>query len=562
MRKSVGYILTVLLMSGCGQKISKVKTSDSSGHADSMEVSDFWKSANVYFLLTDRFYNGDVSNDLPFARKKDGAVLRSFEGGDLKGITMKIEEGYFTDLGIDAIWMTPVVEQIHGSTDEGTGKTWAYHGYWAKDWTALDPNFGSKEDYAEMLAAAHERGIRILMDVVINHTGPVTDIDEQWPDSWVRTGPRCTYSGMETTVACTLVDNLPDIRTESNEPVALPEFLRKKWQEEGRLDAELASLDAFFEKTGYPRAPRFYLIKWVTDWVREFGIDGFRIDTAKHTEAEIWGELKTESEIALEDWRKRNPSKKMDNEAFYMVGEVYNYFIEGGRVFDYGDRKVDFFNNGFESLINFSFKQDAASSYEEIFSKYSTILNGGSMDGLSILNYISSHDDGSPFDKDRTMAREAATKLLLCPGGVQTYYGDESARDLVIAGTQGDATLRSFMNWDAIESDKDVQELMTHWQKLGQFRRAHRAVGAGVHEQIQGSPYVFRRTLASAGRGDRVAIGLDLPIGPKTIPIGDTFADGSELMDHYSGQTAKVRDGQLIIDTPHDILLLDMIEHE
>jgi alpha-amylase len=74
-----------------------------------------WEAANVYFLLTDRFNNADPSNDVNFERTEETAVLRGFEGGDLKGITQKINEGYFTDLGINAIWMTPVVEQIHGA---------------------------------------------------------------------------------------------------------------------------------------------------------------------------------------------------------------------------------------------------------------------------------------------------------------------------------------------------------------------------------------------------------------------------------------------------------------
>ncbi len=80
-----------------------------------------WEGANIYFLLTDRFNNGDTSNDINFDRSLETAKLRGFEGGDIKGVTKKIEELYFTDLGINAIWMTPIVEQIHGGTDEGTG---------------------------------------------------------------------------------------------------------------------------------------------------------------------------------------------------------------------------------------------------------------------------------------------------------------------------------------------------------------------------------------------------------------------------------------------------------
>ena len=89
-----------------------------------------WEGANVYFLMTDRFLNGNPNNDNIIKRDKPTAKLRGFEGGDIRGVIQKLEEGYFSDLGINVIWMTPVVEQIHGSVDEGTGNTYGFHGYW------------------------------------------------------------------------------------------------------------------------------------------------------------------------------------------------------------------------------------------------------------------------------------------------------------------------------------------------------------------------------------------------------------------------------------------------
>jgi alpha-amylase len=522
-------------------------------------VSDFWKNATVYFLLTDRFANGDPGNDQSLGRQADGALLRSFEGGDLSGITKKIEEGYFNELGVDALWMTPVWEQIHGSTDEGTGKTYAYHGYWAKDWTAIDPNYGTEADFAAMVEAAHAKGIRILMDVVINHTGPVTDQDPAWPETWVRTEPTCTYQDMETTIECTLVDNLPDIRTDSNEDVELPPFLVEKWKKEGRLKAEQKSLDKFFKRTGFPRSPRHHIIKWVTDWVRKYGIDGYRIDTAKHTEAEIWAELKREAVKAFDDWRKANPEKVLDDEEFYMVGEVYGFGVGGdSRAYSYGTEEVDFYDYGYESLINFSFKSDANNDYSRIFAKYNAALNDGPLDSVAILNYTASHDDGQPFDPLRRKAFEAGTKLLLSPGGVQIYYGDESARPLVVEGAVGDANLRSFMNWADIGQDNSRQGLLQHWQKLGQFRQANKAVGAGVHQDLQAAPYLFSRTLSDAkGRiKNKVLVGLDWKNGPKEIPVYDTFAEGTVLIDQYSGQKAAVKDGKVNIDSDYGIVLL------
>jgi len=214
-----------------------------------------WKAANVYFLMTDRFHNGNPSNDRQFNRAQNGGVLRSFMGGDLQGITAKIKDGYFDKLGINAIWFTPVVEQIHQMADEGFGGSYGFHGYWARDWTALDPNFGTMADLRELVETAHSHEIRILLDVVINHTGPVTDEDSAWPGEWVRTSPKCIHEDYQSTVNCTLTDNLPDIRTESDQPVILPRFLRSKWEKEGRLDKELKELDNFFARTDYPRAP-------------------------------------------------------------------------------------------------------------------------------------------------------------------------------------------------------------------------------------------------------------------------------------------------------------------
>ena len=220
------------------------------------ETPFLWENANIYFLLTDLFKNGDPSNDLNFDRSDQTAKLRGFEGGDLKGVIQKIEEDYFDHLGITALWTTPWLEQIHGGTDEGTGKTYGFHGYWISDWTSMDPNFGSEEDLAKLVETAHAHGIRVVMDVIINHTGPVTEMDPVWPEEWVRTEPQCTYQDYESTVTCTLVKHLPDIRTESDQDVELPPQLLEKWANEGRLDQEMAELNAFFARTGYPRAPR------------------------------------------------------------------------------------------------------------------------------------------------------------------------------------------------------------------------------------------------------------------------------------------------------------------
>lgn len=517
----------------------------------------FWEGANIYFLLTDRFNNADPSNDVNFDRTLETGKLRSFEGGDLKGITEKINEGYFTNLGINAIWMTPVVEQIHGATNEGTGNTYGYHGYWTKDWTAIDPNFGTKEDLKALVDAAHANGIRILLDAVINHTGPVTEKDPVWPDEWVRTYPPCTYQDYETTVSCTLVKNLPDIRTESNEAVDLPPHLVEKWKAEGRYEQEMAELEDFFKRTGHPRAPRFYIMKWLTDYITEFGIDGYRVDTVKHTEAYVWQEFEDLADYAFAEFKKNNPEKVLDDNDFYLVGEVYNYGISNGKYFDFGDRKVNYFDDAFSSLINFELKWNAREQdYETLFQNYDRILSTD-LEGYGTVNYLSSHDDGQPFDKEREKPFETGTKLLLSPGTSQVYYGDESARPLTIAGTEGDATLRSSMNWEQIESSVTTKEILNHWQKLGQFRRDHPAVGAGTHQIISEKPYYFKRSFQKEDYSDMVIIGIGVPKGEKFIEVSQTFKDGEIVHDAYSGITAEVKKGKVLIDSKFDIVLLE-----
>jgi alpha-amylase len=511
-----------------------------------------WNGANLYFAVTDRFNNGNPNNDVNFNRTEKAATLRGFEGGDLRGVIQKIDEGYFNKLGINAIWLTPIVEQIHGITDEGTGKTYAYHGYWTKDWTALDPNFGTEEDLKELVDKAHKQGIRIVLDAVINHTGPVTYADPEFPNKWVRTSPQCTYTNFETTTACTLVKNLPDVLTESNEDVGLPRILEEKWRKEGRYEKEISELNVFFVKTGYPRAPKYYVMKWLSDYVRKYGIDGYRVDTVKHTNEDVWKDFKQVCDQAFAEFKLQNPKKVLDNSPFFTVAEVYGYGISQKRLYDFSNKKVNYFQNGFTSMINFDFKGDANKSYEEIFSSYDKILQND-LKGNTVMNYISSHDDGWPFDKERKRTYESATKLLLAPGISQVYYGDETGRKLTVNGAEGDANLRSNMNWNEVKNNPETQKLLEHWQKLGQFRRNHAAVGAGKHQMISNSPYWFSRTY----KEDQVVIGLDLPKGTKEVNVSGIWQDGTRVKDAYSGATMPVINGIVSLTNDQTIVLLE-----
>ena len=136
------------------------------------------------------------------------------------------------------------------------------------------------------------------------------------------------------------------------------------------------------------------------------------------------------------------------------------------------------------------------------------------------------------------------------------YYGDEVARPLLIPDTQGDATLRSVMNWSGLKTSTYQQAVLEHWQKLGKFRKKHPAIGAGVHQQIAAMPYVFSRKFIATTFSDAVVVGLDLPIGKKTIPTGTVFPEGTVLHDSYSGAMGVVKNGEVTLSSDYMIVLL------
>ena len=127
---------------------------------------------------------------------------------------------------------------------------------------------------------------------------------------------------------------------------------------------------------------------------------------------------------------------------------------------------------------------------------------------------------------------------------------------LIVKGAEGDANLRSNMNWDELPYRQDI---LIHWQKLGQFRAKHIAVGAGVHEMITASPYYFYRSYEKGNYKDRVVIGIDVYKGVKSIDVSKVFKEGEILHDAYSGITAEVKKGKVIINSDYDIVLLEKI---
>ncbi|HAT2609111.1 TPA: alpha-amylase [Kluyvera intermedia] len=461
-----------------------------------------WQNATVYFVLTDRFVNGDPSNDNSYGRHKDGMQeIGTFHGGDLKGLTSKLD--YLQQLGVNALWISSPLEQIHGWVGGGTKGDfphYAYHGYYTQDWTRLDANMGSEADLHTLVDEAHKRGIRILFDVVMNHTGYATLADMQeyqfgalyvegaerkkvlgdrwtdwrpgpgqswhsfndfinfsdkaawenwWGKKWIRTdiGDYDNPGFDDLTMSLAF---LPDLKTESTTPSGLPNFYRHKPDTAAR------------EIPGY--TPRDYLTHWLSQWVRDYGIDGFRVDTAKHVELAAWQQLKTQATDALAEWKKANPQKKLDDAPFWMTGESWGH----------GVMRSDYYNHGFDAMINFDYQEQAAGAVKCLANMDLVWQQmAEKLQGFNALSYLSSHDTRL----FREGGQEAAELLMLAPGAVQIFYGDETSRPFGPTGSDPLQGTRSDMNWQDINGK--VAQTLQHWQTLGQFRARHPALGAG-----------------------------------------------------------------------------------
>ena len=511
---------------------------------------------------------------------------------------------YFKELGVNAIWISAAYEQMHGWTSGANNgfPHYAFHGYYAQDWTCTDQNMGTVEELRTFVNTCHENGIRVVMDIVMNHTGydnwqDMIDYDfggfldnpldktkydsacfstndkyvkggdnwgtdwsvsdgtgfDKWWSSWCRgfegKGGYEVPGGDD--LKLSLV-GLPDVVTEKTGSYAIPTFLRTKWTKEisnstvvskgnttgnkfvDYQNPSVANVD-WYNKSGDWRAdnkgaPADYIIVWLSAWVREVGIDGFRCDTAKHVEKDRWGQLKDAANDALAKWRA-DPTKDKGNsdaanwdENFWMTGEHWGW---GG-----GD--ADYFSTGkFDTMIDFSYTGSANGAGASYGSNYP---NPGAWQGrngnTTHFTGISSHDTKLTRGNDQT---KVGTYLILLPGAVQIYYGDESSREIQYQTCgDGDMCTRGDMNWSDISDSKKDQ--VAHWGKLGNFRKYNPAVGAGV---VSKNGTV--RKYSKNGVENNVVIG----ISGTSVTVSDCFEDGTTVYNWYDGESATVSGGSV-----------------
>ncbi len=580
-KKLLGTVLSAAcLLSGTATAgtIASTASLPVSAATSAGDASTFsWDNATVYFLLTDRFYNGNQSNDNSYGRVKTvaGDSRATFHGGDFAGITQKINEGYFDDLGVNAIWLSAPYEQLHGYIIGDNFAHYSYHGYYVTDYTETDANFGTKEEFRTMVDTAHEHGIRIVLDIVMNHAGynNMIDMNEYnygtlldgwktvydagdlanyhkkidyessaadwarwWGPDWVRSGlPGYTQGGGDDRTRT--LEGLPDFKTEQTSQVSIPQFLITKWTQEGTLSAKQAKYGTSNTVTGF-------ISSWLAEWVREYGVDGFRCDTAKHVDYASWNQLKTTCVAALKEWKANNPTKKLDDLDFWMTGECW----------DHGSYKDAYYTEGgFDSMINFETQGGGylnSGSIAGVYENYAGKIN--SDPSFNLLSYISSHDT--------VLARGdqyyLGSALLMLPGGVQIYYGDETCRPLVpgIAVTGDGHAVRSDMNWDSM--DKDV---LAHWQKVGTFRHDHISVGAGANVSLTASSGVgFGRTYSKNGITDTVAAVIAASANTSvTLDVSDLWPNGTTLTNYYDDSSATVTGGKITFNSgAHGTILI------
>lgn len=459
-------------------------------------ADDFdWDESVIYFMVTDRFFDGNESNNTASGAKtygKDNAGL--YHGGDFAGITQKLD--YLEDLGINTIWITPIVENIPGVTVTDTGKedvpyNAAYHGYWASDFTKLNPTLGTKEEFQTLIDQAHNRGIRIMVDIVVNHAGYDTDFGDM-----IRSGEDIV-SGSDQKDS---LSNLPDFRTEDP-------------------------------------AVSAQLVKWQTQWVKDFGIDYFRVDTVKHVENDTWTELKN----ALTE---TDPN-------FKMIGE----YAGGG----YASNGNTLGTGEMDSDLDFDFNDQAAnfvkgniSSVENFLASRNSALNNTYMTG----QFLGSHDEDGFKQKllDGGMKEDAATAASMVAASLQItakgqpviYYGEEIG--LTGLNNYPYQTNRYDFDWSMVNNDNKTYQ---HYKKMLSIRNAYTDVFArGDRKTIVASDEKGYDIVSRSYQGTKLYVGLNIKGAAQTVEVPVSESNGTILKDLYSGTSYTVNNGKVEVTIP------------
>ncbi|WP_225798820.1 pullulanase-type alpha-1,6-glucosidase [Streptomyces sp. NK15101] len=530
-----------------------------------------------YFVLPDRFANGDASNDrggLTGSRTETGfdpADKGFYQGGDLKGLTERLD--YIKGLGTTAIWMAPIFKN---RPVQGTGKdaSAGYHGYWITDFTQVDPHFGTNEDLEKLIAAAHAKGMKVFFDVITNHTADTVDYAEK------KYGyrPKGAYPYLDedgrpfddrTAIGKVDADSFPYTPTTTggkvpswlNDPTMYHNRGDSTWAGESAEYGDFVGLDDLW--TERPEVvegmKRIY-----EKWVRDFKIDGFRIDTVKHVDLDFWTQWAT----ALDAY-----AKKQGREDFFMFGEVYSAdtavtspYVTRGRLdatldFPFQDAARAFASQGAGAdrlarvfAEDYRYTTDKANAYEQV-----TFLGNHDMGriGAFLKQDNPNASDGELLRRDR-LANEL---MFLSRGNPVVYYGDEQG----FTGPGGDKDARQtlfaskaadYLDDDQLGTDRThasdaydtTHPLYRSIAALSKLTRENPALRDGVQQEryAEGSVYAFTRTDPKTRTEYLVAANGATEAKTVTVPV-----DSAGFRTLYGGQDAvAARDGKVTVTVP------------
>ena len=444
-----------------------------------------WSEAVLYFAITDRFADGDLTNDAGV----DHSAKGTFHGGDLKGLREHLDE--IAGLGATAVWITPVVKNIDGFVTGAGFPDWAYHGYWADDFTKLDPRFGSEAELKALVDECHRRGMKVLLDVVYNHAGYESRyLKDPTTKDWLRSEERGTCGQDDLTIC---VAGLPDFKTELPE---VAEFL---------LQAQLG-------------------------WAKRSGVDGFRLDTVKHVSHEFWQE-------------HRRRSREQLGRGFFLLGEVWGgdaQVLDPWFSTDELDAGFDF---GFQgSALGFVQGRGRAVAFDRYLKSREKVRPGH-----LLAHFLSSHDvPGALYQLagDKALFRLAAVLEFTSIGIPVIYYGEEVARP------GGDwPENRSDMPWGErhiLPGERKARDeaLRADYKRLIAIRRAHPALYRGVHEKLvaEGDLLVFAQHDPRSGETVVVALNRGETQLVARFPLPEGWGAGP-IRDEWNGAVVPLTDG-------------------
>ncbi|WP_371549992.1 pullulanase-type alpha-1,6-glucosidase [Streptomyces sp. NBC_00554] len=502
-----------------------------------------------YFVLPDRFANGDTSNDeggLTGSRLSTGYDPTDkgfYQGGDLKGLTKKLD--YIKDLGTTAIWMAPIFKN---QPVQGTGENASagYHGYWITDFTQVDPHFGTNRDLETLISKAHSKGMKVFFDVITNHTADVVDYEEK-SYGYLSKGafPYLTEDGepFDDADYADGTQDFPEVDADSfprtptvtaaKQDAKVPSWLNDTTMYHNRGDSTFAGesseggdfsgLDDLW--TERPEVVSG-MEKIYEKWVRDFDIDGFRIDTVKHVNMEFWTQWAT----ALDAY-----AAKQGRDDFFMFGEVYSAdtsitspYVTEGRLdstldFPFQEAARQYASQGgsaqkLASVFgdDYKYTTDKANAYEQV-----TFLGNHDMGRIG---YFLNQDNPDATDAELLKKDKLANELMfLSRGNPVVYYGDEQG----FTGAGGDKDARQtmfasktadYLDDDELGTDRthasDAYDTSAPLYKqisaLAKLRKDNPALADGVQTERYAADgagiYAFSRTDAKTGTEYVVAV--------------------------------------------------------